>query len=88
VQLTTVADVLSLALKSVPEKDRGSDAPAALRDLYTGVDMTERELMKVRVCAGCLGDTQRETRASPFGWVRSGACAWSACRGRCGCSGG
>ena len=46
-QLLDVADVLQMALASVPEDQRNNDANPALRDLYTGVSMTERELMKV-----------------------------------------
>ena len=46
-QLTDVADVLHMALKSVPEAERDNAAHPTLRDLYTGVSMTERQLMKV-----------------------------------------
>lgn len=41
------ADILQLALKSVPETERtGSSPNKHLKDLYTGVDMTFSELMK------------------------------------------
>ncbi|KAJ3016154.1 GrpE protein 1, mitochondrial [Thoreauomyces humboldtii] len=44
--LLSVADVLDLALKAVPEAERGANSSNPhLRDLYTGVDMTRSNLL-------------------------------------------
>lgn len=44
--LLSVADVLELALKAVPEAERGENAPNQhLKDLYTGVSMTRTNLV-------------------------------------------
>lgn len=46
--LLSTADILSLALSSVPEKDRADDAGnKELKALWTGVSMTKNELLKV-----------------------------------------
>lgn len=45
--LLSTADVLSLALDAVPEAERGEDSTHKdLKNLYVGVDMTRKELLK------------------------------------------
>jgi molecular chaperone GrpE len=45
--LLSTADILELALKSVPENDRGELGNKELKALWTGVSLTKKELLKV-----------------------------------------
>ncbi|KAJ3056998.1 GrpE protein 1, mitochondrial, partial [Rhizoclosmatium sp. JEL0117] len=44
--LLDTADVLEIALKSVPEAERANDANKHLKDFYSGVSMTHDNLLK------------------------------------------
>eukprot|EP00741_Cyanophora_paradoxa_P007069 tig00001086_g6840.t1 len=50
--LLDVADYLGMALNAVPEEKRGSDADAYLKNLYFGVQATEKELLKAFAAVG------------------------------------
>ena len=46
-ELLDTADILTMALDAVPEKERGNEATnTELKNLYTGVNMTRSELLK------------------------------------------
>ncbi|KAJ3021862.1 UNVERIFIED_CONTAM: Mitochondrial matrix cochaperone [Siphonaria sp. JEL0065] len=44
--LLDTADVLEIALKSVPEAERANDANKVMKDFYSGVSMTHTNLLK------------------------------------------
>jgi molecular chaperone GrpE len=54
--LLTTADILSMALDAVPEKERGENATHPdLKNLYIGVHMTRKELLKTFEKYGVVG---------------------------------
>jgi molecular chaperone GrpE len=55
-ELLNTADILSMALDAVPEKERGENTTHPdLKNLYVGVNMTRKELIKTFEKFGIVG---------------------------------